>query len=403
MKNIAIGLLITLSQLVLVAQCPPGDMIMFSSQAQIDEFAINYPNCTDLPGGITITGGGIVNLYGLSNLESIGGDLNFLYTVNLSNFTGLDNLETVGGSILINENYTLTSMSGLNSLTGVQGDFIIFNNVNLLNLGGLTSLISIDGDLNVAANAKVKGIPGMTSLNTIGGSFEISSCPDLAHISGLANLGSIGGDLTISNIDDLADLSGLDQLNTIGGELMITTNENLANVFALSALTSIGGNLTIQSNYALTSLTGLDNIVSGSIANLKIYSNTALASCEVLSICNYLASPGGTIFIENNDTGCNTQQEVEEACVWVGLEEETLAESISVYPNPCISTLKVALPYSPENKIHFSLLNTSGQQLEYNLLKEAQSEIDISNLPSGIYILKVWSDTDVIIQKIIKE
>lgn len=403
MKNLLISLVFTLSQLILVAQCPPGDMLMFSSQAQIDEFAINYPNCTDLPGGITITGGGIVNLYGLSNLLSIGGDLNFLYTVNLGNFMGLDNLESVGGTILINENYTLTSMSGLNSLSTVYGDFVIYNNGLLLNLGGLTSLINIEGDLIVTANAKVKGIPGMTSLNTVGGALEISQCPDMTHITGLSNLSSIGGDLTISNLDGLTGLDGLEQLNSVGGELMITTNSTLAQLSALASLTSIGGNLTIQSNYALTSLAGLDNIASGSIGNLKIYSNTSMTSCEVLSVCNYLASPGGTIFIENNASGCNSQQEVEDACVWVGIDEEKLAGSISVYPNPCTSGIKVEISYSPQNMIHLSLLNTSGQEILYHQVCDSETELNLGNLPSGIYILKAWNDTAVVVQKIVKQ
>jgi hypothetical protein len=121
----------------------------------------------------------------------------------------------------------------------------------------------------------------------------------------------------------------------------------------------------------------------------------------VLSICNYLSSPGGTIFIDNNSTGCNSQQEVEDACIWVGIEDEELLESMAIFPNPCSSTLTIEFNEIAPNT-HFSLINANGQKLEYHLLKEARSEFDISELPSGIYVARVWNDDEVMVRKIIK-
>ena len=71
----------------------------------------------------------------------------------------------------------------------------------------------------------------------------------------------------------------------------------------------------IIDNDALTSLMGLDNIESNSIEDLIIYGNGCLFTCEVQSICDYLASPNGTVNIHDNAIGCNSQQEVEEECL----------------------------------------------------------------------------------------
>jgi len=46
--------------------------ITFSTQEQIDNFQTNYPNCTEIEGGVMITGNDITNLDGLSVITSIG-------------------------------------------------------------------------------------------------------------------------------------------------------------------------------------------------------------------------------------------------------------------------------------------------------------------------------------------
>ena len=47
---------------------------------------------------------------------------------------------------------------------------------------------------------------------------------------------------------------------------------------------------------------------------LIITDNENLSSCDVQSVCDYLASPNSSVSILWNAPGCNSQQEVEEAC-----------------------------------------------------------------------------------------
>src|SRR5690606_21607117 len=55
-------------------QCPTGDVNLFS-QAYVNNFATNYPNCTEVSGELTIQGANITDLTPLSNIQSIGGYL----------------------------------------------------------------------------------------------------------------------------------------------------------------------------------------------------------------------------------------------------------------------------------------------------------------------------------------
>ena len=73
--------------------CLPNGII-FSSQAQIDNFQTDYPNCTQIEGDVTISGNDISNLYGLNVLTSVGGYLNIYGNTALVSLQGLDNINS---------------------------------------------------------------------------------------------------------------------------------------------------------------------------------------------------------------------------------------------------------------------------------------------------------------------
>ncbi|MCD4679823.1 MAG: hypothetical protein K8S00_05490 [Bacteroidales bacterium] len=57
------------------------------------------------------------------------------------------------------------------------------------------------------------------------------------------------------------------------------------------------------------------------------------------SVCDYLASPNGTIYIENNASGCNSQQEVEDACDAIGIPNINVESEVLIFPNPAEKNL----------------------------------------------------------------
>ena len=102
--------------------------ITLESQQQIDNFAINYPGCTEITGGLTIeenASGEITSLVGLSQITSIRNDLMIRGNDSLKTLTGLENIALVRlGDISIRNSYALHSLEALNGMTLFEEDLI---------------------------------------------------------------------------------------------------------------------------------------------------------------------------------------------------------------------------------------------------------------------------------------
>ena len=105
MKKLSLLIILALTiQFTLSAQSCLPEGIGFYTQAEIDDFQTNYPNCTEIEGGVWITGGEISNLNGLFFLTSIGEDLLISGNAALTSLAGLNNLTFLGGELLIIHN-----------------------------------------------------------------------------------------------------------------------------------------------------------------------------------------------------------------------------------------------------------------------------------------------------------
>ncbi len=308
-KSIFFFIGLFLSSTALTQPCLP-EGIQFTTQAEVDSFPINHPNCTQIEGNVIIGNfniqSNISNLNGLIGITAIGGRLTIFYTNNLSNLTGLNALSSIGSDLVIQSNTSLTSLTGF------------------------------------------------TSLSSIGGYIDVYSNNALTSFSGL------------------------------------------------NALSSVGGYIEIYFNNTLTSLTGLDNIDANTINGLFIWYNPSLLTCEVQSVCNYLASPTGDLHIFGNSPGCNSEVEVEAACAALSVDNLTNHDLFSLYPNPASTCVTIeAITTSPVRGL--SILNLDGQELIQRQLTERQTLIDISNLPSGVYFVQLTSDKKVEVGKIVKQ
>ncbi len=163
-KILAICFLLSLN---MMGQCPPDDFptdyVFLLTQEDVDNFIINYPNCTELQ---TLLIGDIVpstitNLDGLINLESIG----WLQITNVP----------------------VTNFQGLNNITTIDR-FVIYYMPDLMTFEGLEGLESVTGE-----------------------EFRIELCNSISNFTGLENLSSFDGDFfAITDNDNLNDISGLD-------------------------------------------------------------------------------------------------------------------------------------------------------------------------------------------------
>lgn len=392
----------------------------------------------------------LTNLTGLENLNSIEGDF-IIRSINaLTSLAGLENLTFIGGylSIQLNPSLSLCDSEWLcNYLTAPTGAVMISDNApgcnsiielagacgglpclpygsyyfrsqsdidnfqlvfpncsglygsvgisgnDITSLSGLDIVTSIGGGLGIGSSNSLTSLTGLDNLTSIGGGLDIGSNISLTSLAGLDNLTFIGGYMRIDDNYALTNLTGLDNLTSIGGYVYIGHNSFLTNLTGLENLTSIGGNLGVWFNSKLTSLTGMNNIDANSITNLEIRYNTSLSTCEVQSICNYLAAPNGTVGIYNNAPGCDSPSQVLAACEAVTVEEiEFISGSIDllICPNPFTrhTTLEFTLQHS--GLVHLAIYNQLGEQVavlvdKYKPAGEHKVSWNVAGLPAGIY------------------
>lgn len=374
MKNLMLTLIL-LSLLVATSKsqsCLPNG-ILFSTQGSIDSFQINYPGCMEIEGNVEISGEDITNLNGLNVLFSIQGMLK------------------------LNGNSELTSVSGLENLSNL-GSLIIWENDKLASLSALENLYSIDGDLRISYSDSLHSLNGMENLIHIGGNVRFEDYSALVNLSSLDNLATIGGFLAFDDCEALTDLTGLENLTSIGGYLSFSDNHALISVEALQNLNFIGGVISFNDNDAITNLSGLDNIDPESIEGLYFSDNLSLSFCEVQSICQFLTNPTDIVTIQHNGQGCDSDNEIIEACSIVGTTNRVIENQINIYPNPA-SKFVTIIEKSGKSFENIKLFNQTGQLIQE--INSVNHMIDISFLPKGIYFVEFDFNNKLIHEKLI--
>ncbi len=342
MKNLTLIILITIHVSLFTVHlnsqpCLP-EGIIFSSQAEIDSFPINYPNCTEIEGNVTIYGdditnlnginnldfiGGdlildrtsLVNLIGLGNIDSIMGDLHLEFNGNLKNLSGLWNLTFIGGSLTIISCYDLNSLTALENLNFIGEDINIHNNNDLPNLTGLENITHVSRDLILTSNGSTLNcLTGLNNISSIGRDLLVQGNYGLLNLEGLDNLSYVGGIFEIRSNNHMTSLVGVENLETVMGRLIITSVNKITSLEGLENLNLIEGDLKISGNELLTSIAELESIDAGSVSNLYITGNESLSECHVQYVCDFLASPNGSINIYNNAQGCSNPAEVANSC-----------------------------------------------------------------------------------------
>jgi hypothetical protein len=157
----------------------------------------------------------------------------------------------------------------------------------------------------------------------------------------------------------------------------------------------------------LTSLSGLNNISAATITNLEIKNNSALSTCHVQSICDYLATPNGTVTIQNNAPGCNSQAQVIAACATVGIEEAVAGSNFPIFPNPFTGQLSIEFNLPQTSMVSIQIFNAMGAmvaELHHGQLPAGQQQFNwhAGHLPKGLYFLRVQAGEELTTRKVIK-
>ncbi len=290
-QNISAGDFHSLALSSVPLVCPPGDVTL-ATQAEVNQFIIDYPNCTQINGYLVI-GNQVQNLNGLSNITTITGMLAAQNAISLTDVSGLSNLTSVGGNFQL-VNTALTNLNGFGALNSVGGYFVIRDNAVLTNFDGFGALNSVGGFFDIADNAVLTNIDGFVALNSVGEYFYIAD------------------NAVLTNID------GFGALDSIGGYFYIAYNTALINLNAFSTLTSVGEDIEIRENTVLSDISALQNTTFNPANGygLTILNNPALAVCNLPNFCAYLANDASTHprNITGNLAECVNEQAVIDAC-----------------------------------------------------------------------------------------
>jgi len=410
-------------------QCP-NSQIELTSQADIDNFAANYPGCTEVINGFTIQGTGITNLNGLSVINSFSdSSVLTIQETSIIDFTGLDNVTYVGGNFQIIFNQDLETFNGLEQIVTIRKNLFVSGSFLILNFDGFDSLNIIGGKLDVRTCIALIDFEGLNSLNTLGinsvnnvgtrglvvennlalidfdflngiseinGILKVVNNQSLESFEGLNNVETIQGSMEINDNNVLPNMSGLDGLVNVN-QFNIASNEVLESLEGLNSLQTVNGSFRIRSNPNLVNIYALSNVSPDFLSSiLLVEDNTSLPNCDIAIICENLFDPNLQIFISNNLTGCNSQAEIEENCI-LSNDDLALRRETILYPNPVSNILQVQTApfYHIEGVRIFSIL---GEELLFT----SEKSIDVTDFSTGIYLLEVITDKGNVVKKIVK-
>lgn len=260
-----------------------------NTQSSVD--VLGNTGCTAVLGDLTITGSGITSLATLSNITSIGGDLNVSSNLNLGTLAGLDGLTSVTGAVTVSLNFSLGHLCGLQNLTTIGGDLTVANNSGSSALNCTWALQTVGGNIAFETNTWAYELDYLRSLTNHSGSLVISDTPGLLYFGTEEpyELVSVGGDLVLRYNNGIIGFAELLNLRSVGGDLKILSNPNLQYLDKLESLASVAKHLVIESNATL---------------------GDCLSIAPLLGYPNGPDNVGGTVTIGSNQTGCNSVAEI---------------------------------------------------------------------------------------------
>lgn len=378
-----LSLIIAVMPIFTFGQCPESHIVL-SSQADVDAFTLNYPNCSEIILGLTISGDDITDL------------------------TPLEVITSIDSRLHIENNLLLTNLSGLESLL----------EINPLTTGGLRII-------NNAALTDISALSNMVVLNNYGG-LNIVNNPSLLSLNGLqGSSGFLLDGIAILNNDSLTSLDGLGSNIYCSENFRVSGNDSLLG-FGNINFDFLGG-LHIEDNTNLSDISVLNNYGS-TIYNISVMNNPNLSVCNVLPFCNridemYQCCNGmsSDIIFENNDVGCNGVPEIAISCGIVPTSDNcsealslTLGEPLEAYNVFATESQEVPLcndlnrvdvwfKFNTEGYATVDIVGTTGYHLQLwsgtceNLsqVNDACGTGSISNNDVSTntdYYLQVWSD-----------
>lgn len=163
-------------------------------------------------------------------------------------------------------------------------------------------------------------------------------------------------------------------------------------------MATVGGFVNVDNSVTQTGSMLTANQASASYQWINCDTNSSISGATFQS---YMPTVSGNYAVEITSGTCT---EVSDCFVFdtLGLDD-FLATQIKVFPNPVKTILNVEISDNTSENIAFDLFDVSGKLVVQKSITKQEISLDMKNLPSGIYFLKVSSSKKTGTYKIVKQ
>ncbi len=423
-------------------QAQTCDSIVLNNQEDINNFIKNYGHCTSIRDlVITNRDNDITQLDSLYTIERITGSLRFSNQlqggreVNISAFKRLRylntisvsfpiiligqflNLDSIGTLGIANTSYTYTypNLKHIEYTLAIRDAYLTEDNVPAFTTGKnfFLSLGNVDtSTLKVLAkNIKTENLKKLT-IAPYYGSIDLSYLPILDSVEILkigicknSNLRQISKIrklkwLSIDHLlegndfgDGLIHIKELDELFIHDGD------PNIANYrdynIILPNLEAINELLFIANTDSLFNLDFLDKVrppLASTPPNpiygpnpplINIHDNLYLNYCKSIFLCKAIKQYPDRIYLKNNYGSKCTLEDLAKICETVSTDDKHI-KSLTISPNPTYGIVQLSATETP---VHIRIYNIQGTIVK--TLYNCTAQIDIADLPSGLYVFDI--------------
>ncbi len=344
-----------------LSKCEPnidcGEDVYINYQYEADAF-----NCEVVNGSLNLLNEfGLFNLTNFQELKEVQGSFVYsCYEISNDLLKDFGNLEKIGGRLYLNgPNFDLDELSSLQFVDEITfATSIVSGSLN----------ISTDTLRAVSISGKLEEIDWLTKVDYIKMLTTFGSRTRIEPLFAVLGNGSIF-EIIIDN-NEFVDLSGLNHINKMDrfllDEVTITSFDGLENLVTVN-------DLYLDRVNVLGDCCGLYNLLkNGSITGELVFRNNSCTLEEILS-------------------GCAPEE----------------VSSMSVYPNPS-STGSVTIDWEqdPSQKTHIEVLDNFGKVVRDYWLDPGNGigkvELDISQYPSGVYLIRIITGDKVELKRLVK-
>jgi len=235
---------------------------------------------------------------------------------------------------------------------------------------------------------------GTSVLSNLTVNYTVKKADNSVVHTGSANIASINPSGT-QNVSFTADLSKVNENYTVEATVTVAGDSNTANNTLSSTTFNAGVNVAITQD-------GSKLVATSGYRNYRWFLNgTLIASTGTTN--ELTISQMGTYTVEAQSTASTCKSTSVNFVVTV-LALEDVSEQLGIFPNPTTDKLQVNLPKEFVGNNVLEITDVSGRKVYQKVIQDGlKQNIDLNNLPKGVYILEIRNEKYKAIKKVIKQ